>query len=76
MIKQLMLYGSSLWCSTSIENLKNVFKLQKRVARVILESKIAEGTVDLFNRLGWMPFYDEAKFSIYYATPVYKYLNI
>ena len=44
MIKQTMMYGSSVWVSTSVDNLNKVFRLQKRAARVILN---ADTGVDL-----------------------------
>ena len=33
MIKQTMMYGSSAWVSTSVDNLNEVFRLQKRAER-------------------------------------------
>lgn len=36
MIKQVMLYGSSIWSNCSADNLTRILKLQKRAARVIL----------------------------------------
>ena len=36
MIKQVMLYGSTIWSNCSADNLTRILKLQKRAARVIL----------------------------------------
>ncbi len=60
-IKPLFLYGGVVWRITSKANIRGVFRLQKRAARVILEVKTAneERNVDLFNKLDWLPFYDE-----------------
>ena len=61
MIKQTMLYGLTVWTSCATENINKVFKLQKRAARVILEADTRANSVDLFKKLDWIPFYDEAK---------------
>ena len=57
-----MIYGSTAWTSCSVDNLTKVLKtLQKRVARVILSAENRDKSFKLFSRLGWLPFYDEAK---------------
>ena len=61
MIKQVMLYGSSIWTSCTIDSLTKVLKLRKRAARVILNADTRDNSVELFTKLGWLPFYDEAK---------------
>ena len=61
MIKQTMMYGSSVWVSTSVDNLNKVFRLQKRAARVILNADTRANSVDLFRELNWLPFFHEAK---------------
>ena len=38
-----------------------VENLQKRAARVILGANTRSNSVNLFNKLGWLPFYDEVK---------------
>ena len=60
MIKQTMLYASTVWTSCSAENLQRVFKLQKRAARVILNADTKANSVQLFRELDWVPFYHEA----------------
>ena len=48
MIKQIMMYGSSVWVSTSVDNLNKVFRLQKCAARFILNADTRANSVDLF----------------------------
>lgn len=60
MFKQTMLYVSTAWTYCSVENIWKVFRLQKRVARVILGAGTKANSVQLF-KLGWVPFYVEAK---------------
>ena len=48
MIKQLMLYGSTVWSNCSSDNTMRVFKLQKRTARVILEADARSSSVKFF----------------------------
>ena len=56
MIKQTMMYGSSVWVSTSVDNVNKVFRLQKRTARVI-NADTRANSVDLFGELNWLPFF-------------------
>ena len=57
MIKQTMMYGSSVWVSTSVDNLNKVFRPQKRAARVFLNADTRANSVDLFRELNWLPFF-------------------
>ena len=61
-IKPVLLYGANIWTSTSKENLNtcNIFRLQKRAARIILDAEPRLRTLPLFNTLNWLPFYQEA----------------
>ena len=68
-----MIYGSSEWVSTSVDNLNKVFRLQKRTARVILDADTRENSIDLFRELNWLPRFHEAK--INKCALVYKRLN-
>ena len=64
MIKQTMLYtlyASTVWTSCSVENIRKVFRLQKRAARVIVGADTKANSVKLFKQLGWVPFYHEAR---------------
>ena len=51
------MYGSSVWVSTSVDNLNKVFRLQKRAARVILNADTRANSVDLFRELNWLPYF-------------------
>ena len=61
-IKAPMMYASSVWTNEN-ENLKKVLKLQKG----------AGTTVNLFKKLGWLTFHDEAK--PHKCSLVYKILH-
>ena len=61
MIKQVMLYGSTIWSNCSADNLTRILKLQKLAARVIVGADTRSNSLNLFNKLGWLPFYEEAK---------------
>ena len=73
MTKETMMCGSSVWVSTSVDNLNKVFRLQKRAARVILNADTRANSVDLFRELNWLPFFHEAK--INQCALVYRCLN-
>ena len=73
MTKETIMYGSSVWVSTSVDNLNKVFRLQKRAARVILNADTRANRIDLFRQLHWLPFFHEAK--INQCALVYKRLN-
>ena len=45
------------------ESLNRVLKLQKRAAKVILSADRDSPSVQLFNKLKWIPFYEENKIS-------------
>ena len=48
-IKPVLIYGSLIWGPTSTNNLRRVFRLQKRAARVILGVRTKEdSTINLF----------------------------
>ena len=68
MIKQVMLYGSSISTSCTIDSLIKVLKLQKHAARIILNADTRDHSVEIFTKLGWLPFYDEVK--------IIKYLHV
>ena len=63
MIKQVMrmIYGSTIWSNCSADNLTRILKLQKRAVRVILGADTRSKNVNLFKKLEWLPFYDEAE---------------
>ena len=61
MIKQVMLYGSTIWSNCSADNLTRILKPRKRATRVVLGADTRSNSLTLFNKLGWLPAYDEAK---------------
>ena len=58
MFKSVTLYGSTVWSSSSKNNIERIFKQQKRVARVIMHASKEDRTVELFRKLNWIPYYD------------------
>ena len=60
MIKQVMLCRSTIWLNCSADTLTEILKLQKRAARIILGADTRSNSVNLFNKSGWLLFYDEA----------------
>ena len=70
-----MMYGSSVWVSTSVDNLNKVFRLQKRAARVILNADTRAYIVDLFRELIILIGYLFHKAKINQCALVYKRLN-
>ena len=56
-------YASVIWSCCDKESLNRVLKLQKRAARVILSAHRDSPLVQLFNKLKWIPFYEENKIS-------------
>ena len=68
------MYGSVVWTKTSNENIRRVFRLQKRAARVILSVGLREKRiVTLFNKLNWISFHKETNINKCYI--VYKCLQ-
>ena len=72
-IKPVMMYGSITWSICSKANQTRVLQLQKRAARVILDSSRLSPSVELFNKLGWLPFYEEIK--VNKCSLTYKRVN-
>lgn len=60
-IKPIIDYVNVIWTTCDKESLGRVLKLQKRAARVILNADLLAPSVTLFNRLKWLPFYEDAK---------------
>ena len=61
MIRSVLRYVSSIWTSCNKESLGRVLKSQKRAARLISDTDNQASSVKLFNRLQWLPFYEESK---------------
>ena len=60
-IRPVMSYASVIWSSCDKEPLYRVLKLQKRAARVILYADRQASAVVLFNKLSWIPFYEQPR---------------
>ena len=54
-IKLLFTYCCTVWSNCSQTNLNELFKLQKRCARLILDIPRDAGSFDNFQRLKWLP---------------------
>jgi hypothetical protein len=50
----------NMWYTNISSNLHRVIRLQKRAARTILDAHRTANSVQLFNCLNWIPFYEEA----------------
>ncbi len=73
-IKPVMMYGGLIWGSTSTNNIRRLFRLQKRAAREVLGVRTKEErTIKLFKKLNWLPFYDEI--NVIKLCLVFKCLN-
>ena len=60
-ISPVMTYVSAIWSNCDKELFFRVFKLQKRAARVILYAERMAPSIELLNRLKWIPFYEKCK---------------
>jgi hypothetical protein len=60
-IKPIMMYSSAVCTNCRKDYMDMVFQLQKRAARVILDAPYMSLTIQLFNRLKWLPFYEQSK---------------
>ena len=60
MIKPLFMYCSIVWSSCSNDNIMELFKLQKRAARIILNAESRHPSVDASNKPNWLHFYVES----------------
>ena len=73
LIRPVMNYASVIWSSCNREQLYRVLKLQKRAARVLLYADRKASAVDLFNKLPWIPFYEQSR--IDKCSIIYKRIN-
>lgn len=60
-IHRLITYAIVIWSCCDKESLNRVLKLQKRAARVVLSVHRGSISVQLLNKLNWIPFYEENK---------------
>ena len=58
LIKPILEYCCIVWGSCSVANLQRLLQLQKRCARLILNSTISDSSVELFDQFGWLPMDD------------------
>ena len=72
-IKQVMMYGNTIWSPSSFGKLERVYKLQKRAARIILNADTKERSAKLFKELNWLPLQDEIK--VQKGCIIYKRIN-
>ena len=60
-IRPVMSYANVVWANCDKESVYRVLRLQKRAARVISYADRMTPSVALFNKLGWIPFYEQLK---------------
>ena len=72
-IRPVMSYASVIWSSCNKEQLYRVLKLQKRTARVILYADHQASAIALFNKLSWIPFYEQSRIDKCFI--IYKRIN-
>ena len=58
LIKSILEYCFSLWGNATNHNLIRLLRIQKRCARLILDTNVYASSVNLFNKLGWIPIDD------------------
>ena len=66
-------YGCMIWSQCTSHNMKRLSKLQKRVARIILQADIMTHSQQMFQELGWLPFPKRVKYHT--CVMVFKALN-
>ena len=72
-IRPVMSYANVVWANCDKESVYRVLRLQKRAARVISYADRMTPSVALFNKLGWIPFYEQHK--IDKCLIMYKRIN-
>ena len=72
-IRPVMSYANVVWANCDKESVYRVLRLQKRAARVISYADRMTPSVALFNKLGWIPFYEQHK--IDKCIIMYKRIN-
>ena len=58
-IRPVMSYANVVWAKCDKESVYRVLRLQKRAARVISYTDRTTPSVALFNKQGWIPFYEQ-----------------
>ena len=72
-IRPVMSFANVVWANCDKESVYRVLRLQKRAARVISYADRMTPSVALFNKLGWIPFYEQHK--IDKCIIMYKRIN-
>ena len=62
-----------IWGNCSETLFNDLYKLQKKAARLILNADFTQRSKDLFSKLGWMPLADRIRY--HQAIQMYKCLN-
>ena len=71
-------YGSIAWSETSSANIEQIFKLQKRAARIILRADFNTSSSIMFTELGWQPVHKRLKYNkavFIYKAPTPEYIT-
>jgi hypothetical protein len=66
-------YCCIIWGKGNTNYINNVCKLQKRIAKIILQQPQRSPSINLFETLNWLPFLDRCKYHT--AVLVFKTLN-
>ena len=66
-------YGSITWSGTTTEYIERILKLQKRAARIILQTDYSTPSSEMFAELGWQPINKRLAYNK--AVFTYKALN-
>ena len=66
-------YGSITWSGTTLANIERLLKLQKRAARIILQTDYSTPSAEMFAELGWQPINKRLAYNK--AVFTYKALN-
>ena len=61
MIRPVLSYTCFVWHTCGKDSLQRIPRLRKGAAKTILEADRITPSAQLFNKLGWLPFYNEAK---------------
>ena len=72
-IRPVMSFSNVIWSECDKDLLNRILRLQKRAARVILFADRLVSSVSLFNKLLWIPFYEQCK--IDKCSILYKRIN-
>ena len=58
LIRPLFVYCCTVWGNTKYEILLRLLRVQKRCARLILDARFSNNSVEIFSKLGWLPIDD------------------